>query len=698
MRDKQSRAAALFAAAVLSLAAPAQARTRIETIEITATRIPEPVASVPADLSLISDDELHARGATDLRGALSLVPGVEAPPGGDAGPSSAVLSLWGLHEFDAFLLVVDSVPWGGAFNPAISSLNLNDVKSIEVLKGGAPVMYGATSFVGVVHVLHRTPAETEDEAEVSIGDFGSARGAATIVLPTQGDYRHALAVDAESLGFADAREAVRNAHALYRGTGSLGAGTFRIDADLSFTRDVPPSPVVRDGIALTAITPRDANFNPADSAVDENRYHLSLGYSQETDLGLWDTIVSFAHSDIRDIRGFLQPDLIDNGSENADSQNQRRFINDAYFDTHVANRWGEAFDLVAGADLLYGLGKQISVNGAYYVPLTGATLAPASSSLHIDEINTISDQRFFAGQYIQADWKPDARWDFTAGLRLNETFEAKDSAHIDGFDPADDESARENHQAVRLSGTVGVSFRAWSDGNDEMVFYADYRNVFKPSAIDFGPDYTPDILDPETAQSYEGGVKGSLFDGRLHFQTELFLLNFQNLVVATTNALGDPVLVNAGGERLQGAEVDVRYALTEDLELAGTFAFHDARFTHFMLDDGGTPIDVSGNQLTLAPRILASGGLLYTPPQGLRATIVLNYAGRRYLDEENAAPAPGYEILAATIGYRFGRYELSLRGFNLTDRRPPVSQSEFGASSYYLLPARSVFVNLAASL
>jgi hypothetical protein len=52
--------------------------------------------------------------------------------------------LLGLHEFDAFLLIVDQVPWGGAFNPAISTLDLTDVERIEVLKGSAPVMYGAT--------------------------------------------------------------------------------------------------------------------------------------------------------------------------------------------------------------------------------------------------------------------------------------------------------------------------------------------------------------------------------------------------------------------------------------------------------------------------------------------------------------------------------------------------------------------------
>ena len=75
-------------------------------------------------------------------------------PGGDAGPASSVPSLWGLREFDAFLLVVDGVPAGGAFTPALASLDLSNVERIEVLKGGAPVNYGATSFVGVIQIIH----------------------------------------------------------------------------------------------------------------------------------------------------------------------------------------------------------------------------------------------------------------------------------------------------------------------------------------------------------------------------------------------------------------------------------------------------------------------------------------------------------------------------------------------------------------
>lgn len=695
--QKWSIAGTLFALALASVRAYADSSS-IETVEVTATRLPEAVGDVPADVSIIAGDELRDRQATSLGTALDLTAGVEAPAGGDAGPSSAVPSFWGLHEFDAFLLVVDGVPWGGAFNPAIPSLDFNDIRRFEVLKGSAPAVYGATSFVGVIHLIHYPAGEAANDVEASYGSYGSWRAATSFALPDWGSYRQSLAFDAEQLGFADKRESVRDRHLLYRGESTLGRGTFRIDADLSLVHDVPPSPVVRNGDALTKLTPVNANYNPSNAGIDENRYHATLRYTLPTSFGAWETLLSFAHSDIRDVRGFLRPDLIDNGSENADSQDQRRLIQDGYFDSHITHVLAQNTDLVFGTDLLFGLGRQRSINGAYYVPLSGLVVAPPTTSLHVDEINTIRDKRFFVGQYAEFDWRPAAGWDIAAGLRLNETFEDKTSVHIDGFDPTADENARAKKNQTRLSGSIGASYQAWKDSDGEAVLYADYRNAFKPAAIDFGPDYTPDVLNPETAQSYEAGVKGAVLGGDLSYQLEAFLLNFSNLVVAETDSAGEPVLRNAGGERLKGVEFDARYQLAPDLALAGNFAYHDTRFTKFVVDEGAGPVDVSGNQLTLAPHILAAAGVLYSPAQGFYGNVVANYIGRRYLDEENKAPTASYVTLNAVLGYRYGRYDLSVAGTNLTDRQPPVTQSEFGDSSYYLLPARTIFVQLKRAL
>jgi iron complex outermembrane receptor protein len=659
----------------------------LDVVVVTATRIPEPADQIPADISVVSGTEIAARGATDLASVLALVPGVEAPPGGDAGPSSAVPSLWGLHEFDAFLLVVDGVPWGGAFNPGITTLDFTNTQRVEVLKGAAPVMYGATSFVGVVQVIHYPAGEAANEANLAYGTYGSLRGSASVALPEIGDYRQSIAIDGQNLGFADSREAVTTQHALYRGALQLGAGTLTVDANLAFVRDTPPSPVLRAGDGLTALTPINANFNPADAAINENKYQLAVGYSLPLGWGAWDTLASFAYSDVTDRRGFLHPDL----SGTADTQNQRRYIDDSYLDSHLSVPLLTDTKFIVGADMLYGLGRQTTLNsnGAYTMPFDGSVLPPPISSLPVTEIGTLNDKRLFAGQYAQVDWKPDEKWDLVAGVRLNEAYEHKDSSDLNLTAPPIVAETM-SRTIVRPTETIGVSYRFWAEGEDELIAYADYRNAFKPAAIDFGPDFRPQLLSPETAKSYEAGLKGAAAGRRLTYQAELFWLDFKNLVVATSAG----ALANARGERLQGIEAETRFQFTPDLAFAANASYHDARFTQYLFFDGNANVDVGGRQLTLSPHVLASMGLLYTPDRGLSATAVARYVGRRFLDEENTAPVGGYTTLDANIGYRFDRYQLALEGSNLTNQRPPVTSSEFGSQSFYILPARMLWIRL----
>ena len=667
-------------------------------LEVTATRMPEPVDRVPAYLTVIKGDELRARGVIDLRGAIALVAGVEAPSGGDTGPAGAVPSFWGLHEFDAFLLVVDGVPWGGAFNPAIPTLNLTNVERIEVMKGSAPVIYGATSFVGVIHVIHYPAGEAAQEAQIGYGTYGSLRGSASLVLNPIGDFQQSIAVDGQRLRYADPRQSIENGHALYRGSGMVGGGVLRVDGDITVQHQGPPSPVARQGSMLTTLTPLDQNYNPSDARINENRYHGVVGYSHATPLGLWETTASVAYSKIYDIRGFLRSSLIDDGSANADYQNQNRSILDTYFDTHIGTTLGGNVDLVYGLDVLYGVGKQTSRNGEYFAALDGSSTLPSTNDLHVDEINAINDRRIFVGQYAQLDWKPDDKWDVVGGLRLSETNERRISSHVDGFDSSANLSATETRSNTRLSGTAGASYRVWKSGADQTVLFANYRNAFKPAAIDFGPDYRPDVLNAETAQSYEVGVKGALLGGRLDYQAGAFLLNFKNLVVTTTDENGNPLVQNAGGERLKGIEFESRYHATADLALVGNISYHDARFTQFIASEGGENVDAAGHQLTLSPHLLGAVGILYTPAQGLYASVVANYVGRRFLDIANQAPTGSYMTQDLTVGYRWPRYSISFNGYNLSNKRVPVSASEFGDQSFYLLTGRTVFVSFGASL
>ncbi len=201
-------------------------------------------------------------------------------------------------------------------------------------------------------------------------------------------------------GFADPREGVTNEHALYRGALQLGAGTLTIDANLAFVRDTPPSPVLRAGAGLTALTPINANFNPADAAINENKYQLAVGYSLPMGWGTWDTLASFAYSDVTDRRAFLHPDSERDCGHAEPAPLHRRWLSGQPPD-RAADR--PTRNSSSGADMLYGLGRQTTLNGngAYTVPLDGSVLPPPISSVPVNEIGTLDDKRLFAGQYAQ---------------------------------------------------------------------------------------------------------------------------------------------------------------------------------------------------------------------------------------------------------------------------------------------------------
>jgi len=184
----------------------------------------------------------------------------------------------------------------------------------------------------------------------------------------------------------------------------------------------------------------------------------------------------------------------------------------------------------------------------------------------------------------------------------------------------------------------------------------------------------PDLLSPETAQSYEAGLKGAARDGRLTYQAELFLMNFNNLVVATPSG----ELANAAAEKLKGVELETRFLVRATSRSQPALPIMTRTSRDNLFFDGVSTVDVAGRQLPLSPHVLAAAGLLYTPSSGFNSTLVAQYVGRRFLDEENIAPVGGYTALDATLGYVVRHFKIALQGTNLTTngrRCPRVSSA-----------------------
>ena len=658
-----------------------------EKVEVTATRLPEDPNKVPAPIQVINSDELGERGTLDLRSALGLATGVEVAPGGDAGPASAVPDFWGLKEFDAFLLVVDGVPRGGAFNPGLTSLDLNDVERIEVLRGPASVTYGATSFVGALHVQHQDAATKGRTLNMHGGSFGSGGGAFSTPLPLGGRWASRLTLNGERVGFNDDRTAYRRGHGLWRVSRKPTERRVWFDADMNWLDQDPASPRARSGATLSPLSPVDANYHPAGAFVNDHRLTGSGGFDREIGGTQWFTTGSVSHDRVDLLRGFLT--VLDEVPNNAHGVREKINLTDVYADSHVAWKLPRSARLVLGGDYLHGAGKAKGADFNYTVPLSGAQAVRADVPPQLDV--TIDDKRNLFGGYGLLEWNPLDRLRFDVGLRLNVAHESRRDA-----DPGagrDDSSSRTD---THLGASIGAIYTVWQHDQDGARFFVDYRDTFKPASIDFGIGESlggKQILDPETSRSVDGGIKGNFLNRRLELEATGFFMDFSNLVTATS-VHGVPALINAGESRFKGFETEGSVYLRSDVVARATYSFHDATFTDFVQDFGGVPTQLAGKRLEMSAHHLAAVGLYYTPERGFLGGVTMNYTGSRFLDKRNGALAEGFATVGVNAGYRTPRWEVRADALNLGNRRDPVAQSEFGDAQYYLMTNRRVDVSL----
>ncbi|HEV2719207.1 MAG TPA: TonB-dependent receptor [Thermoanaerobaculia bacterium] len=643
-------------ALVLGVCAIANAQTAKETIEVTATKIAEDVTLVPASVTVLDGDELRARNARDLESALGLTAGISIAPGGDAGPASSVPEMWGLKEFDAFLLVVDGVPWGGAFNPDLPSLDLTGVDRIEIVRGAAPVMYGATSFVGVIHVIHRDPG-APGLGHVYGGSYGTFGAGAVVPLSQRPDLRQSITANFDNQEFRDNNTSWRRGHVLYRRASETHGGTLRFDADLAGIRQSPASPIPRD----SDFAP-DTNFNPSGARINEDRFHAVVGFDRKP----WSTTLAFTHSSFDILRGFLtDPEA----TPNATGFTQDRSVTDIYFDTHVVKQYGNVRGIF-GFDHLYGNAR--ATNGLFDY----STSNPAAFA--VDEENALRNRRNFSGLYASTEWTLTPALRLDVGARLNHTLEHQTGSDAEGSDS-------DSKSFTRVSGAAGITWRT----SEALALFANYRNTFKPAAIDFGPEAEADILDPETAHSVEIGAKGRMHE--ITWTLSAFQMDFSNLVLSTI-VDGLPALENGGKERFRGFEFETEVEAGRDAHVGLGFSHHDARFRDFVTELDGVPTNLAGNRLEMSPHNLVNAGFVWTPPRGWTAQAMVNYVGERFLDKRNTVVAPSYTTWSAGVGYKLSAGEIRIDGKNLNNTRPPVSESELGDAQFYRLPARRVEV------
>lgn len=672
-----------------SAPAPA-ASSQLELVQVTATRFGEPVQEVPGSISIVTGENLRARGATDLRTALALLAGVSVAPGGDAGPAGSVPGLLGLREVDDFLLLIDGIPAGGVFVPNFEAVTLVNVERIEVLRGAAPVYYGTTAFAGTVNVIHYPAGKADSAVSLTYGSRGSVGLSGAAVL-SDGDIRQSVSGELSKDQEADPRTGFKRGQGSYRLASDVAGGTARMDLNVLVLRQKPASPTpVNDSGQLRSKLSPDFNQNPSDAKLDTHRYQAVFGYDNLLDVGQWGTTLSLTQTQVRSIRGFLVPDYPDVEGDNAAGFTQSRRLRELFFDTHLTRKIRLGFDLTVGFNELLGWARQNSTPFTYSVPFDGSA-APPSFAGSPDDSVSLADRRSFLGAYAQARLALTPDIGLLGGLRWNATRETRSAAESDG----DALSLKQNNN--RFSGSLGGDWRVWQDKQsvlDDIVLHASVGNTFQPTQIDFGPEAGFDpLLKPETQRSWIVGAKTDALNGRLDVDLSAFFVDFANQTTAS-QVNGSPVLTSNGKNRFEGIELETTWRPAPAWQIAAHASVSEARYRDFDTQIEGVQTQLSGKQLVMTSKLRAGAGIVYSPERGWRGSLTTTYAGPRFLDATNAVRIGGFNVIDASLGYRFERMTLTLAAANLSNRRDAVSTSELGEDQFYRMTARRVDATL----
>ncbi len=163
-------------------AAPARGEELGEDIVVTATRSPRSVRDVPADVTVMSREEIERNPGKVVDEVLRLLPEFSTfrrSSSVAADPTSSGVSLRGVGPSAASrsLVLVDGVPANDAFKDNIwwRAMPPLGIQRIEVVPGGGSALYGNYALAGVTQILSRPITAGTVDGLAEYGSFNTGR-------------------------------------------------------------------------------------------------------------------------------------------------------------------------------------------------------------------------------------------------------------------------------------------------------------------------------------------------------------------------------------------------------------------------------------------------------------------------------------------------------------------------------------------
>jgi iron complex outermembrane receptor protein len=240
-------------------------------------------------------------------------------------------------------------------------------------------------------------------------------------------------------------------------------------------------------------------------------------------------------------------------------------------------------------------------------------------------------------------------------------------------------------------------------------FYAIAARGFSPPTLaEIRPSdnqYYPN-LQAEYGWNYEGGLKGGVWNDRFLFDASYYYFHLQNAIVRRLNATGAEYFVNAGSATMKGVEVWLKaypikspHHFISSLAISNSFSYQPYYFDQYSSDTA----NYSGNRLTGVPQTLNVSTAELQTKLGWYANIVYNYTSSIPLNDANDAYATAYHLLQAKLGYMLKskavQYNFFVGSDNLLNETYSLGNdiNALGKRYYNPAPKRNYFAGIQVS-
>ncbi|WP_372706998.1 TonB-dependent receptor [Brevundimonas sp.] len=702
---------ALSTFAMAQDAAPQDGASALDDVIVTARRRDEALKDVPVAVSSLGAERLEETGATDITALQQQTPNATVQVA--RGSNSTLISfirgvgqqdpLWGFEP--GVGLYVDDVY---VARPQGAVLDVYDIQRIEVLRGPQGSLYGRNTIGGAIkYVTSRLSAEPELTLRGAYGSYNQIDLLASGSLPLADNLRIGGAIasyDRDGYG-----ENLNTGAEVYNK--DVLAGRLSLEWEprddimvrLAYDRvqdDSNPRHGHREvaGVGVGAGIPAnvyDTFAGVGDTNSVENQGLALTLQAEINDNWTFKSITAYRDGDTETVIDFdnTPAPTLDIPAFYSDEQMTQEFQFLFDYDRvqgvagffYLDGTASGAFDTILG-NLGFAIGTGGSVKTESWAGFADVNL-DLTDRLHLGlgMRYTLDDK---TGQVFRANYLGAARTPLLGGTarptlgapRTNYT----NSNSFDNFSPK-----------------VSLSY----DLSDDITGYVSFSQGFKSGGFDMRGDATstPQTVngyDPETVDSYEIGLKGSLFDRRLSFSSAVFQNDYQDQQVTTQV----PIIVggvttgiasfvdNVGSSTFKGAEVEARLVLTDWLTANLAVGYLDSQFDEFLRFNLVTRTfeDIS-SQVVLqnAPKYtgyfgltyrgeIAGGQLAVTPSVSYRDDYSQFEFPNPILDQE-AYTLVDLSILWTDPG---DRYTIGLFGKNLTDEAYRVGGYNFPGAAF----------------